>query len=167
VLKGGASRAELVLCNGPIYSADEANNQYSAVAVGGGQILALGNKDDIDPLIDDGTQVVDLAGRSAVPGIVDSHNHLPTAGAMMHDGILLFEVTNDYVWSKATENPEELEAFFEEYQDRYDAEELSEIRGTVIADYQNHLEEKWLETLHDTYDVWVDEELLQQIDVEK
>ncbi len=84
-----------------------------------------------------------------------------------HDGILLFEVTNEYVWSKATENPEELEAFFEENQDRYDAEELSEIRGTVIADYQNHLEEKWLETLHDTYDVWVDEELLQQIDVEK
>ncbi len=90
--RGGT--ADLVLRNGPIYSADEADNEYSAMAISGGRIIALGKADDMEPLIDEDTGIVDLAGRCAVPGIVDSHNHLPTAGAMMHEGVLLFDAAS-------------------------------------------------------------------------
>ncbi len=80
-----------------------------------------------------------------------------------HDGILLFEITNEKVWSKATEDAAGLEAFFEANRDQYDADELSEVRGTVIADYQEHLEEEWLAELRQEYDVWINEDLLESI----
>jgi len=80
-----------------------------------------------------------------------------------HDGILLFEITNKKVWSRATQDREALKDFFADHQDRYPTDNLSEIRGTVIADYQTYLEEKWLAELREKYDVWVDEELLQTL----
>lgn len=41
--------------------------------------------------------------------------------------------------------------------------ELSEIRGKVIADYQNHLEEKWIESLKNQYQVKVNEEAVESL----
>ncbi len=86
--------ADLVLRNGPIYSADAQNNEFSGMAICGNKIIAMGSSDEMEPLTGPKTEVIDLRGRSAIPGIVDSHNHLPTAGAMMSEGILLFEATS-------------------------------------------------------------------------
>jgi predicted amidohydrolase YtcJ len=46
-----------------------------AVAVWHGRILAVGTDDEIDGLIGKSTRKIDLAGRTVVPGIVDSHCH--------------------------------------------------------------------------------------------
>ncbi len=46
-----------------------------AVAVRGGQIVAVGAKSDIDGLKGDGTKIVDLAGRTLLPGFIDPHQH--------------------------------------------------------------------------------------------
>jgi predicted amidohydrolase YtcJ len=46
-----------------------------AVAVRGGQIVAVGSKSDIDGLKGDGTKVIDLAGRTLLPGFIDPHQH--------------------------------------------------------------------------------------------
>jgi peptidyl-prolyl cis-trans isomerase SurA len=43
--------------------------------------------------------------------------------------------------------------------------EKSEIRGLLIADYQNHLEKKWVRELRDKYEVFVNEEVLKQIQI--
>jgi peptidyl-prolyl cis-trans isomerase SurA len=40
---------------------------------------------------------------------------------------------------------------------------LNEIRGIVIADYQNHLEKKWVNSLKQVYVINVNEDVLQQI----
>ncbi len=80
-----------------------------------------------------------------------------------HDGILLFEITDQEVWSKATADTAGLKSFFETHKDRYEAGELREVRGLVIADYQNYLEEQWIEVLRNKYSVYVDEELLKTI----
>ena len=40
---------------------------------------------------------------------------------------------------------------------------LSEARGIITADYQNYLEEKWIEKLRDKYTIKVHEEVLQEI----
>lgn len=80
-----------------------------------------------------------------------------------HDGILLFEITDQEVWSRATADSDGLRAFFEANKDRYDAEEMREVRGLVIADYQNYLEKQWIEELRNKYSVYVDEELLETI----
>jgi len=80
-----------------------------------------------------------------------------------HDGILLFEITDMEVWSKASADTLGLERFFEANRHRYQADELSEVRGMVIADYQNYLEEEWVLNLRNKYEVWVDEDLLKTI----
>jgi hypothetical protein len=46
-----------------------------AVAVRGGQIVAVGTEADIAGLKGDGTKVVDLAGRTLLPGFIDPHQH--------------------------------------------------------------------------------------------
>src|SRR5690606_28697746 len=46
-----------------------------AVAVRGGQIVAVGARSDIDGLKGGSTKVVDLAGRTLLPGFIDPHQH--------------------------------------------------------------------------------------------
>ncbi len=83
-----------------------------------------------------------------------------------HDGILLFEITDQKVWSKASRDTIGLREFFENNSDEYTAEGLQEVRGLVIADYQNYLERKWLAELRQRFPVWVDEDLLHSIVIE-
>ncbi len=86
-----AINPDIVLVNGPIYVGDGTDRMSSGMAVTGGTITALGSSDDVRVLAGENTRIVDLRGRSAIPGIVDSHNHLPTAGVMMTEGVLLFD----------------------------------------------------------------------------
>ena len=83
-----------------------------------------------------------------------------------HDGILLFEITDQKVWSKATADTTGLKTFFEENKSHYQADSLSEVRGMVIADYQNHLEQEWIKALRRKYDIWINEELLEEISID-
>ncbi len=99
---------DIVLINGPIYTGDEKHREFTGAAIAGGLVTALGEAEEIESLADEETRIVDLQGRSAIPGIVDSHNHLPTAGEMMADGVLLFDATDmdelkDLVGDKAQE----------------------------------------------------------------
>ncbi len=67
--------ADLVLLNGKIATLDRDNRMVTALAARQGRIVASGDEADLAPLISSETQVVDLAGRTAIPGIVDSHCH--------------------------------------------------------------------------------------------
>lgn len=40
---------------------------------------------------------------------------------------------------------------------------LSEVRGLVVADYQNYLEEKWIADLKNKYNVVINQDLLHKI----
>ncbi len=83
---------ELIFYGGPIYSADASDSTYTGMAVSEGRIIALGESDAIRSLEQLQTRVVNLKGRSIIPGIVDSHNHLLTAGEILAEGILLFDL---------------------------------------------------------------------------
>ncbi len=80
-----------------------------------------------------------------------------------YDGMLLFEITNKKVWSKATSDTLGLEQFFMENRHLYQADELASVRGMVIADYQDFLEKQWVKALREKYDIWVDEQVLKTI----
>src|SRR5262249_32408739 len=53
------------------------------VAVGGGRILAAGSDANVRALAAGGAHVVELRGRSLLPGFVDAHCHLPSLGMGM------------------------------------------------------------------------------------
>jgi predicted amidohydrolase YtcJ len=80
---GQASNVEpatLVIRNGRIVTVDEARPEARAMAVKGDTIAALGTEEEIKPHIGPGTQVIDLNGALAVPGLIDSHGHFNGIG---------------------------------------------------------------------------------------
>ena len=68
--------AETILVGGVIPAAPEADS----VAIMGGQIVALGREEDLERLSAASTRRVDLAGRTLLPGFIDSHTHLLETG---------------------------------------------------------------------------------------
>ncbi len=75
-----ASRPTLILHRGLIHTLDETTGTVEAIAVSDGLILAAGRDADILPLQTPQTRVIDLAGRTVVPGFYDSHPHLDRMG---------------------------------------------------------------------------------------
>jgi len=79
--------ADLALLNGKILTIDENESIAEAVAVKFGKILAVGTRDEIKGLIGQNTRIIDLKGRTAIPGLIDSHCHI-TSTAMRMIGVL-------------------------------------------------------------------------------
>ncbi|MBI2846135.1 MAG: amidohydrolase, partial [Chloroflexi bacterium] len=72
-----ASSPGLLLVNGRIYTMDPAQPLAEAMAVQGSRILDVRKNSDFEDLIKNrGWEVVDLEGRSVLPGFIDSHAHL-------------------------------------------------------------------------------------------
>lgn len=67
--------ADLILTGGDVLTVDDAFSVARAVAVRDGRIVAVGGDAEIGALAGPGTRVVDLAGRTVLPGINDSHLH--------------------------------------------------------------------------------------------
>ncbi|WP_430435678.1 amidohydrolase [Oceanibaculum nanhaiense] len=67
--------ADLILRNGRIHTLDARSSIASALAIRDGRILAVGDEADLDGLAGPETKIMDLGGRTAIPGIVDSHCH--------------------------------------------------------------------------------------------
>lgn len=54
-----------------------------AVAINGGDILFVGSNDDAMQFKSDASRVIDLAGATVLPGLVDSHTHVFGLGALL------------------------------------------------------------------------------------
>ncbi len=67
--------ADLVLMNGRVVTMDEDNPIVEAVASRGQELVVVGTNADVDRLIGPGTEVIDLAGALAVPGLIEGHGH--------------------------------------------------------------------------------------------
>lgn len=75
-----AAHPELILHHGRIATQDEQRSFAEAVAIRDGRFLAVGTDRDILPLRGPFTQVVDLSGRTVIPGLNDSHLHVIRGG---------------------------------------------------------------------------------------
>jgi hypothetical protein len=87
-----AQTADLLLTNGHIYTSNSANPWVKAVAIQGDKILAAGAEKDVAKLRGAGTRVIDLGGRMAMPGIIDSHCHF-LGGSLALDEVKLDDAT--------------------------------------------------------------------------
>ena len=76
-----ADEADLILHHGKIITIDEKFSIAQALAVKGDRILAVGTNTEILKLAGPKTRSIDLAGKSLLPGLSDSHVH-PTAASV-------------------------------------------------------------------------------------
>jgi predicted amidohydrolase YtcJ len=70
----GTERVDLLLTNGNIYTVAEKQPKAEAVAVKASRIVFVGSNDDAKKF--QALKVVDLHGRTLVPGLTDSHCHI-------------------------------------------------------------------------------------------
>jgi predicted amidohydrolase YtcJ len=84
--------ADLVLLHGKIWTGEppsptgtkpEPVKFVQAMAIANGRILAVGADDEIEPCIGANTRTIDLRGRLAVPGLIDSHTHFIIGGLQL------------------------------------------------------------------------------------
>ena len=75
--------ADLILINGKIVTVDEEFSTKEAIAVKDGKVLATGPTNEIKKLKGDATEVIDLEGKTVLPGLYDSHLHMIFTGASL------------------------------------------------------------------------------------
>ena len=70
-----AEPADLLLTNGVVHTVDASRPRAEAVAVKGARIVAVGTSAELRAYRGPGTRVIDLGGRTLVPGFEDAHAH--------------------------------------------------------------------------------------------
>ncbi len=74
---------DLILRNGNLITMDLEDSRASAVAVKWGRIFRVGQDEEITELGDSNTKVLDLEGKTVLPGFIDTHNHLSFYGYLV------------------------------------------------------------------------------------
>ena len=87
--------ADVIYHGGDIITVDDANPSAEAVAVADGLIVAVGSSAEVMSLKGPETTVIDLAGRTMVPGFIDGHAHLGGFGAQAMSANLLAQPDGD------------------------------------------------------------------------
>ena len=69
-------KADVVLRDGKILTVDSNFSTAEAVAISGNRITAVGSDADVMKTAGPNTKVIDLKGRTVVPGLIDTHRHI-------------------------------------------------------------------------------------------
>ena len=70
-----AGEADLILVNGKIVTVDDQFRIEQAVAIKGSRIVAVGKNAEVRKQAAAGAKVIDLKGRTVIPGLIDNHSH--------------------------------------------------------------------------------------------
>jgi predicted amidohydrolase YtcJ len=89
--------ANLVLVNGRIYTVDAARPRVSALAVKGGRIAFAGSDAEARVAGGRAARVIDLQGRTVLPGFIDAHAHLLGLGNFLSGANVTFARSYDEV----------------------------------------------------------------------
>ncbi|MCH8126762.1 amidohydrolase [candidate division KSB1 bacterium] len=75
--------ADLVLLNGKIVTMEDDYPEVEAIAIRGKHILAIGTEQEIKHYITDRTDIIDLQGQLAIPGLIEGHGHFLRLGEVL------------------------------------------------------------------------------------
>jgi predicted amidohydrolase YtcJ len=107
---GPVLAADTLLVHGRIYTGNPSQPWAESVLVSGTRVAAIGTDREVRGRAGHGVQVVDLKGRTVIPGIVDSHTHVIYGGFALH-GLNLSTAER----SITPEKPDELVRALREY----------------------------------------------------
>jgi hypothetical protein len=78
------NNVDTVITNGKILTVDAAFRIVQALAVADGRIVARGTNDEVARYVGPKTRVIDVAGATVIPGLIDNHFHLTRAADTWH-----------------------------------------------------------------------------------
>lgn len=77
--------ASIVFRNGEIWTMNQDNDVVEAVAIKDNKIIAVGSYDEVKHYVHNETDIIDLKGKTMLPGFIDAHLHLMIYGAFQRD----------------------------------------------------------------------------------
>lgn len=77
---GQTEKADLIIKNAKVFTANDAGPWAEAVACKSGKIIAVGTERDIAKFAGPATKVLDVQGRLVIPGLIDAHTHFSSGG---------------------------------------------------------------------------------------
>ena len=89
-----AQSADIILINGKIITVDDQFRTVQALAIQGGRIVAVGGNDEVQKLKGPATRLIDVQGRTVIPGLIDNHAHYMRAAEYWHREVRLDGVTS-------------------------------------------------------------------------
>ena len=89
-----AAPADTILVNGKIVTVDDRFTVAQAIAIKGERIVRVGANKDIREFAGAGTRVIDLKGRTVIPGLIDNHAHFMRAAEYWDQEVRLDGVTS-------------------------------------------------------------------------
>jgi predicted amidohydrolase YtcJ len=78
--ESNSGKADKIFINGLVLTIDSKNSVAQAVAVKDGKILEVGSTGSISKLRSENTEVIDLKGKTLIPGFIDGHSHFLSLG---------------------------------------------------------------------------------------
>ncbi len=146
-------KADIVLKNGKIFTQNEKALWAEEIAFSGKKILCVGEKGCCDKCISDDTEVIDLGGKTVLPGLLDGHTHPNTVAKtiwhvrmpLYYEKDKLMETIREY----AEKNPKEkvpyfygegyyAETFGSEGPKKEDLDEIFPDRPARMQDFTDH-----------------------------
>jgi predicted amidohydrolase YtcJ len=104
-----AQPADLILLNGRVYTADAARPHAAAVAIRGDRIIFVGSTREAAVLRGPRTNVIDVSGKTVVPGFTDSHGHFTSLGTALRTvdltGTTSYQQVVERVAGRAAQQP--------------------------------------------------------------
>lgn len=98
-----ALTADLILINGKIVTVDDALPEVQALAVKNDTIMALGSVEEIEAFRGADTEVIDLAGKLAIPGFIEGHAHFMGLG----NAQMILKLSSTTSWQEIVDMVEE------------------------------------------------------------
>ena len=97
---------ERIFLGGKVLTVDAGFSIVEAIAVAGDKILAVGSDEEIAGLAGPDTRVIELNGRTVIPGLIDNHSHMTSAArdwsrTVVLEGVLTRQAALDRIAAKA------------------------------------------------------------------
>ena len=75
-------KLDMAWINGNIYTADDKFSTVAAFGVSGDRFSVVGSTEEVLENCDEHTKIIDLQGKTVLPGLIDAHLHITNTGAM-------------------------------------------------------------------------------------
>ena len=89
--------ADLIIYGGTIYTVDSTNSKIESVAIKDGLIYKTGDLNKINSLRDRNTEIIDLDGKTMIPGFIEGHAHIMGTGYNLKNLDLLNTTSYDEI----------------------------------------------------------------------
>ena len=133
------SVADMVLLNGNVITVEQDMPRAQAIAIIADKIAAVGTTEEISNWIGENTEIIDLAGDTAIPGFIEGHGHYTSYG----DSFYRLELRYESSWQAIVDKVERAIAGAEPdewivgrgwHQDKWTVKEDTLVDGVPIHD---------------------------------